>query len=98
MVIPQANGLPLTRFPEITLLYVGPASSLIRIPPELFWLTLFATMEWSAPVKLIPSPQSWFSPVWSAAGNPGHVEPELLTFKPLLLESTWLLQIVTFDA
>src|ERR1700675_206640 len=70
-VIPQSNGLFITMLPVIMLSWVVPVSSVSRIPPVFSSIVLFATVEWSTPVRWRPSPQSKLSPV-SKDGIPGQ--------------------------
>ena len=93
-VIPQSYGLLPPWFPVIRLLKVGPISSLSKIPPALLVTMLLATVEWSTPMRWIPSPQSKPSAV-SKSGMPGHVA--VLGFRLLLL-TTALLKTLTNEA
>ncbi len=43
MVMPQSNGLSWTLFPVMRLFWLGPVSSLIRMPPELWSTSLSRT-------------------------------------------------------
>src|ERR1700722_123414 len=89
-VIPQANGFPVTVLPVIRLSWVGPVSSLARIPPELKSTRLFATIEWSTAIRWMPSPQSMASDV-SNAGRPMQVAA--VGFRLLLLFVTWFCEM-----